>query len=179
MPGGRRGGTALAALATAVFALSEATAGPGMSTAVPGVPLSDATPAAAAPAEEEIQEVKVTAREPRYVAPTLRDRLGRIWAPVYLNGKGPFRLVLDTGASNSAVMAEVATDLGLHIDRCHDAARCDRFGHRALHNRQHVFGGRHGGSSQKCCPSCRMRWAVPMVCWAWRVWKASASPSTS
>jgi predicted aspartyl protease len=39
--------------------------------------------------------------------------LGRIWAPVYLNGKGPFRLVLDTGASHSAVIAEVAADLGL------------------------------------------------------------------
>ncbi len=55
----------------------------------------------------------MTAREARYVAPTLRDRLGRIWAPVYLNGKGPFRLVLDTGASHSAVVAEVVTDLGM------------------------------------------------------------------
>jgi predicted aspartyl protease len=113
MPGGRRGGTALVALATAVFALSGATAAQPLSTALPAVPLSDATPAAAALPEEEIQEVKVIARESRYVAPTLRDRLGRIWAPVYLNGKGPFRLVLDTGASNSAVIAEVATDLGL------------------------------------------------------------------
>jgi predicted aspartyl protease len=113
MPGGRGGGTALTALVTAVLALSEATAGQAMSTALPGAPLSDTTPAVAAPAEEEIQEVKVIARESRYVAPTLRDRLGRIWAPVYLNGKGPFRLVLDTGASNSAVVAEVAADLGL------------------------------------------------------------------
>jgi len=112
MPGRRRGGTALIALATAVFALSEATTAQPLSTALPGAALADATPAAA-PAEEEIQEVKVIARESRYVAPTLRDRLGRIWAPVYLNGKGPFRLVLDTGASNSAVVAEVATDLGL------------------------------------------------------------------
>ena len=48
-------------------------------------------------------EVVVQALEPRYVAPTLRDRIGRIWAPVMINGKGPFRLVLDTGASRSAV----------------------------------------------------------------------------
>jgi predicted aspartyl protease len=63
--------------------------------------------------EQHPDEVVVTAPEPRYVAPTLRDRLGRIWAPVYLNGKGPYRLVLDTGASHSAIIAAVATDLGL------------------------------------------------------------------
>ena len=28
------------------------------------------------------EEVVVSAPEPRYVAPTLRDRIGRIWAPV-------------------------------------------------------------------------------------------------
>ncbi|HEY6455419.1 MAG TPA: retropepsin-like aspartic protease [Steroidobacteraceae bacterium] len=113
MPGGRRGGTALVALASVVLALAEATAAQPLATTLPDAPLSYAISAAAAPAEEELQEVKVIARESRYVAPTLRDRLGRIWAPVYLNGKGPFRLVLDTGASNSAVVAEVATDLGL------------------------------------------------------------------
>jgi predicted aspartyl protease len=70
---------------------------------------------APAAAQDELQEVTVTAPEARYVAPTLRDRLGRIWAPVYLNGKGPFRLVLDTGASNSAITAKVAGDLGLPL----------------------------------------------------------------
>ncbi len=53
------------------------------------------------------------APEPKYVAPTLRDRIGRIWAPVLINGKGPFRLVLDTGASHSAVISHVADSLGL------------------------------------------------------------------
>src|SRR3984885_15113101 len=113
MPGGRRGRTALVALATAVFALSEATAAQPLFTALQPVPLLDGAPTAAAPAEGEIQEVKVIARASRYGAPALRDRLGRIWAPVYLNGKGPFRLVLDTGASNSAVVAEVVADLGM------------------------------------------------------------------
>ena len=42
-------------------------------------------------------EQRIQAPEPRYVAPTRRDRIGRIWAPVYINDKGPFRLVLDTG----------------------------------------------------------------------------------
>ncbi|HTB68410.1 MAG TPA: retropepsin-like aspartic protease [Steroidobacteraceae bacterium] len=113
MPVGRRGGMALIALVTAVFALCEPAAAEPLSPTLPAPPLTTATPPAAAPEEEEIQEVKVTAREARYVAPTLRDRLGRIWAPVYLNGKGPFRLVLDTGASNSAVIAEVVGDLGM------------------------------------------------------------------
>jgi predicted aspartyl protease len=73
------------------------------------------SPAAATAAEQGITEIAVTAPEPRYVAPTLRDRLGRIWAPVYLNGKGPYRLVLDTGASHSAIIARVAADLGLPL----------------------------------------------------------------
>jgi predicted aspartyl protease len=79
--------------------------------ATPEVPLT--MPASSAPAALPIPEIAVTAPEPRYVAPTLRDRLGRIWAPVYLNGEGPFRLVLDTGASHSAIIAKVAVDLGL------------------------------------------------------------------
>ena len=58
-------------------------------------------------------EVLVEANEPKYVAPTLRDRIGRIWAPVLINGKGPFRMVLDTGASHSAVISKVADSLGI------------------------------------------------------------------
>jgi len=58
-------------------------------------------------------EIVVEAPEPKYVAPTLRDRIGRIWAPVLINGKGPFRLVLDTGASHSAIIERVVDRLGL------------------------------------------------------------------
>jgi hypothetical protein len=63
-----------------------------------------------------LEEVIVSALEPRYVAPTLRDRIGRVWVPVYINDRGPFRLVLDTGASHSAVMAPVAQALNLTPD---------------------------------------------------------------
>lgn len=63
------------------------------------------------PPEPAIEEVNVEAPEPRYVAPTLRDSIGRIWAPVLINGKGPFRLVLDTGASRSALLPRVARAL--------------------------------------------------------------------
>jgi len=62
------------------------------------------------------EEIIVAAPEPRYVAPTLRDRIGRVWAPVYVNGRGPLRLVLDTGASSSALTAEAAERLGLSLE---------------------------------------------------------------
>jgi hypothetical protein len=69
--------------------------------------------------EGPIEEVVVQALEPRYVAPTRRDRIGRIWAPVYLNNKGPFRLVLDTGSSHAAVNASVAAALGIKLTDQH------------------------------------------------------------
>ena len=68
-------------------------------------------------AVDELAEIMVEGREPRYVAPTRRDRIGRIWAPVFINGRGPFRLVLDTGASHSAVTAMVALALGIPTDQ--------------------------------------------------------------
>jgi predicted aspartyl protease len=68
-----------------------------------------------APSSLTPEEVVVAAPEPRYVAPTLRDRIGRVWAPVYLNGLGPFRLVLDTGANRSAVTRSVASRIGVPI----------------------------------------------------------------
>jgi len=66
---------------------------------------------------DQLQDVLVEAPEPRYVSPTIRDHIGRIWAPVMINGKGPFRLVLDTGASHSAVTALVALTLGIPTDQ--------------------------------------------------------------
>jgi predicted aspartyl protease len=63
-----------------------------------------------------VEEVLVTAPEPRYVAPTTRDGIGRIWVPVLINGEGPFRLVLDTGASRSAVIERVVDRLDLPVE---------------------------------------------------------------
>jgi len=64
-------------------------------------------------------EVVIEAPEPRFVAPTRRDKIGRIWAPVMINGAGPFRLVLDTGASRSGITANVARMLGIPPDLSH------------------------------------------------------------
>ena len=100
-----------AGLAGAVLLLGPQTA-PGTAQALP--PPASAEPAPVpADAIENLADIMVEAPEPRYVAPTMRDQIGRIWAPVRINGRGPFRLVLDTGASGSGVTAMVALALGL------------------------------------------------------------------
>jgi len=94
---------------------------PGMATSAASQPLDDQGMASASPVTQAageggaFEEVLVEAPEPRYVAPTRRDRIGRIWAPVMINGQGPFRLVLDTGASRSAVIGSVAQALGIEL----------------------------------------------------------------
>ncbi|MBX3511348.1 MAG: aspartyl protease family protein [Hyphomonadaceae bacterium] len=45
--------------------------------------------------------------------PTLNDRLGRMVAPVMVNGQGPFRFVVDTGANRSVLSQGLADRLGL------------------------------------------------------------------
>jgi len=80
------------------------------------LPLASAV-ASAQTAAPPVAEVVVTAPEPQYVAPTLRDRIGRIWAPVFIDGQGPFRFVLDTGATTVALSRDAATLLGLRLDR--------------------------------------------------------------
>jgi predicted aspartyl protease len=62
---------------------------------------------------ETLEEIVISAPEPRFVAPSRRDRIGRIWAPVYINDKGPFRMVLDTGATHSGIIDDVARALAL------------------------------------------------------------------
>jgi predicted aspartyl protease len=87
--------------------------GPAFALALLGLTAAAQTPAP----DEELQEVVVTAPEARYVAPTTRDRIGRVWVPVMLDGKGPFRLVLDTGAQHSAVTPATAERIGIPLDR--------------------------------------------------------------
>lgn len=47
------------------------------------------------------------------LGPTRSDRLGRVVAPVNVNGQGPFRFIVDTGANRSAVSQVLAERLGL------------------------------------------------------------------
>jgi predicted aspartyl protease len=76
---------------------------------------SHGDPAAPEP-HDELSEIVIQAPEPRFAAPSRHDKIGRIWAPVWINGKGPFRLVLDTGANHSGVTAEVAEQLRIPLD---------------------------------------------------------------
>jgi predicted aspartyl protease len=84
---------------------------------LPELPPAAVAPAADSAAIDELADIMVEAPEPRYVSPTRRDQIGRIWAPVMINGHGPFRMVLDTGASHSAVTALVALALGISTDQ--------------------------------------------------------------
>ncbi len=52
--------------------------------------------------------------EPLFAAPTRLDRIGRVMTNVMVNGKGPFRFVIDTGASRSTLAPHLARALNLH-----------------------------------------------------------------
>jgi len=102
-PPARTGAAPAAATPSGAPAPPAAPPAPGAAAANPTAPAAD---------EEKLSEVVVEAPEPRFVARTTRDRIGRIWAPVLIDGKGPFRLVLDTGANHSAVIPSTAAALG-------------------------------------------------------------------
>jgi predicted aspartyl protease len=48
-----------------------------------------------------------------FASPTTRDRIGRVIVPVTINGKGPFRFIVDTGATHSTISPGVVQTLGL------------------------------------------------------------------
>ena len=60
-----------------------------------------------------VPQISEQAREPLFAAPTRLDQTGRILAPVMINGQGPFRLIVDTGANQSVLTTKLATALGL------------------------------------------------------------------
>jgi hypothetical protein len=56
------------------------------------------TLSAPAPAADELADILVEAPEPRYVSPTNRDQIGRIWAPVSSTKRNGPWLLMKTGA---------------------------------------------------------------------------------
>jgi len=54
-----------------------------------------------------------TGEEQLFASPTRRDSIGRIVAPVIINGEGPFRFVVDTGATHSVMSSALAQRLNL------------------------------------------------------------------
>jgi len=74
-------------------------------------PVTTAPPAVAAPSQPPA--VIEPEPGPEFATPTTLDRAGRIIAPVEINGRGPFRFILDTGANRSAMSAATATAIGI------------------------------------------------------------------
>lgn len=66
-----------------------------------------------APAGVAAEDAPAPAPEPLYASPTKVDRVGRILAAVEINGQGPFRFILDTGANSSALAPHLAQALAL------------------------------------------------------------------
>jgi predicted aspartyl protease len=87
------------ALATLVL-LTSVACPPGAARASPDIEVDLSSPFEPAP-------------PPVYAAPTTSDRVGRIVAPVMINGQGPFKFIVDTGASHSAISPTLAAQLGL------------------------------------------------------------------
>jgi hypothetical protein len=96
--------------------LASPTPPPNPAVIAPATPTEAAAAQSVIPQSAELTEVVIHSTEPRFVMPTRRDRIGRIWAPVYINGQGPFRLVLDSGANHSGITEQVAAILGLPSD---------------------------------------------------------------
>ncbi len=68
--------------------------------------------ASSLPATETVEE----STDPVYQTASDADRLGRILVPVYINGSGPYRFVVDTGANRSVISPHLAASLGLAAD---------------------------------------------------------------
>ena len=48
-----------------------------------------------------------------FASPTTRDHIGRVVVPVTVNGQGPYRFIVDTGANHSTISPRLAQTLGL------------------------------------------------------------------
>jgi predicted aspartyl protease len=113
------GGSGSAALAV-LWPLLAWPLAPSTVWASPEQPSAATVPAATMPAVAtapgEIAEPQDEAAETVYVTPTMPDRIGRIMAPVFVNGQGPYPFVIDTGASRSVLAPRLAERLGLVPD---------------------------------------------------------------
>ncbi len=86
----------------------------GLSKVLSLLPLLPALAVAAAPDPSRLAAAQAADRaRPLYSAPTRFDRAGRIIAPVMVDGQGPFRFLVDTGADGSMISQRLARRLGL------------------------------------------------------------------
>jgi predicted aspartyl protease len=68
------------------------------------------------PGSEIVPPAQIKPDDFVYVAPTRPDHVGRVMAPVYVNGLGPFAFLIDTGASSSVIAPRVVARLALLPD---------------------------------------------------------------
>ena len=86
----------------------------GLVAATDGLALPvDAPPGPATPVSATDGTDATDATDAALALATTLDRIGRVLAPVMVNGRGPFRFVLDTGANRSVLSPRVTDDLGL------------------------------------------------------------------
>lgn len=105
---GRLRAVILALLAAATAPVAAQTPGPDPATTTTVPP-----PAPAFPLPDPGNPVPSAEPVPEYAVPTKRDRAGRVLAPVMVNGQGPFRFILDTGANRAVLSPHVAALLKL------------------------------------------------------------------
>lgn len=98
-------------LLTAVVLNATAAAGRGSDSPAPTTYL----PSSISPSSISAASVPTVLREPEHLfaSPTRADRIGRVVAPVMINGRGPFRMIVDTGANQSVLTHSTAAALGL------------------------------------------------------------------
>lgn len=80
--------------------------------ASPVPPRSSPAPAAA-PAQAPGLAKPLPPQDLLLACPTTRDYVGRVVANVMVDGKGPFRFIIDTGANQSTIAPRLAAALGL------------------------------------------------------------------
>jgi hypothetical protein len=79
----------------------------------PGPPVA-AEPASSPPISGDHPLSRAEAEESSLFAlPTTHDHIGRVVVAAMVNGKGPFRFIVDTGATNSTVSPRLVHELGL------------------------------------------------------------------
>ena len=95
-------------LGLAVSLLSALLAGPGVAVAA-AVAVDTTGIPALSKAEEEYNSL--------FACPTTLDHIGRVVVPVMVDGQGPFRFVVDTGASRSSVGPALVQSLRLQMSK--------------------------------------------------------------
>jgi predicted aspartyl protease len=70
-------------------------------------------PVAAEPASATIESKATSEEATLFALPTTFDHIGRVVVPAMVNGKGPFRFIVDTGATHSTVSPRLVRALGL------------------------------------------------------------------